>query len=69
MTQKDYFVALYEGRTVSTARIVGATAQATIVQQVAAALLETEPVDDPITEGRRNALRLVSSKEADRDES
>jgi len=57
------FVALYRGLTVSEARLVAASGDAALVGYVAARMLERPPEQDdalaPISEGRRQALRLV----------
>lgn len=60
------FVALYRGPTVSEARLVSASGEADLVAYVATRMLEkpAEPDDvlAPISEGRREALRLVANE-------
>ena len=60
------FVALYSGRTISDARMVGVTADNDLVGYVAAKLLEDksdidadDPVSEAIEDGRRRALTLI----------
>jgi hypothetical protein len=62
------FIALYRGRTMDDARIVGVTADRRLVSEVAARMLDeadgspADPVIRCIDEGRLRALRLIQEQ-------
>lgn len=62
------FVAIYAGETVTSARLIVASADQTLVQYVADRLLHTssekpDAILNALEEGRRTALRLLLNKE------
>jgi hypothetical protein len=64
------FLAIYRGKSISTARIIAVSADPILVREVAAILLEEPaPADpDPVTRavalGRRHGLRLIAREGA-----
>jgi hypothetical protein len=62
------FLALYRGESIAAAKMVAVTAEAGLVRDFAARLLEqppdetdSDPVLEELEQGRRRALRLVKS--------
>lgn len=64
------FVCLFRGTSIDKARLVASSTNNDLVQQVAAAILKTDPQPDStdlvlhaLGQGRRQALRLMIQKE------
>jgi hypothetical protein len=65
------FVALYRGRTITSARLIALSADPVLVADVSARLLQErasedcDPILDCVERGRKDALRLITRETSD----